>query len=91
MPIEGDTRRRDLRSMKQRWRAAVALSEWRAIATAERNRLLGELEDMQREALSSGQRAEAAAIAAAVDLLDCVAADGALATWERRRMAHRAS
>jgi hypothetical protein len=68
--------------MKQRWRAAVALSEWRAIATAERNRLLGEIEDMQREALSSGQRAEAAAIAAAVDLLDCVAADGALATWD---------
>jgi hypothetical protein len=68
--------------MKQRWRAAIALSEWRAVATAERNSLLGELEDMQREALSRGQRAEAATIAAAVDLLDCVTADGALATWD---------
>lgn len=73
---------RDLRSIRQRWRAARALSTWRRLESSQRELLLDDLEEMQRESLSAGDEVRTGALAAVVDLLDTLAADGALATWD---------
>lgn len=74
--------KRDLRSIRQRWRGPSAVRNWRQVRPDVRAQVLGDLEDMQREATSSGRLEEASALQVAVDLLELLSMNGALATWD---------
>jgi len=71
-----------LLEISMRWKGAQAVEDWRALSSAERQTVLGEFEENQRELLDSNPKL-AAHMSVALDVLDVTATEGALGLWRQ--------
>ena len=71
-----------LLEIRRRWKGASLVGNWRSLPAAAREKVLADMEETSRE-LRSGHPELAQHYTAAMDVLDVVAADGALGLWSQ--------